>query len=115
MAELQMDSVKEYNLAPDKLRVGKGIIIKDKDGKKYKGPHIDNKNRMTIDEYLKISSVFELLSEEEKQKYESLRKKQKKEKEEDQIKQRMLVIHSPKSKNSPEKVWKIEGAEKILS
>jgi len=40
--------------------VGAGIIMKDKEGKKIAGPTIMRGNRLTLDEYQKISQDFEL-------------------------------------------------------
>lgn len=48
----------------------------DKEGRRLKGPAIDRENKMTLDEYQKIASQFEVMSEEKLSRYGSAKKLQ---------------------------------------
>ncbi len=50
-----MESIVECGLANDPLNVMAGIELKDKDGRKYKGPPIYRPNQMTLKEYEKVA------------------------------------------------------------
>jgi hypothetical protein len=45
------ESLKEYGLQKEPFMVSAGIILTDKEGKKFKGPNIDRENKMTLIEY----------------------------------------------------------------
>jgi hypothetical protein len=41
-----------------------GVILFDKEGRRIKGPSLNRENKMTLEEYQKISEKFEIISEE---------------------------------------------------
>lgn len=70
----QNESLRDYGIQKDPLDVGAGIVMTDKEGKRLKGPNIDRTNKMTLQEYQKIASQFEVMNEERLSKYGSAKK-----------------------------------------
>eukprot|EP00347_Sterkiella_histriomuscorum_P018925 403343640 len=76
MFNQQEQSLKEYGLQKDPLSIQAGIILTDKEGRRTKGPNIERENKMTLQEYQKVASQFEVMNEEKLSRYGSQKKLQ---------------------------------------
>jgi hypothetical protein len=65
----QEESLRDYGLQKDPLDVQAGIVLTDKEGRRYKGPNVPRDNKMTLQEYQKVASQFEIMNDEKLSKY----------------------------------------------